>query len=92
MTQHSTAAVPVGSVIAARSTAGGAALWRYALGAVGVSGRGVLGILLVAVACVLLVTVIGEWVLLFVVAPSAVLLDRSAAPLLTAVEQRGATG
>lgn len=81
----------IGSVIAARFTAGGAALWRYALGAVGVSGRGVLGILLVAVACVLVVTVIGEWVLLFVAAPLVVLLDRSAAPLLTALEQRGAT-
>lgn len=82
----------IGSVIAARFTAGGAALWRSALGAVGVSGRGVLGILLVAVACVLLVTVIGEWVLLFVAAPLAVLLDRSSAPLLDALEQRAAEG
>lgn len=82
----------IGSVIAARFTAGGVALWRYALGAVGLSGRGVLGILLVGLACVLLVTVIGEWVLLFVAAPLAVLLDRSGAPLLTALEQRGAKG
>lgn len=82
----------IGSVIAARFTAGGGALWRCALGAVGVSGRGVLGILLVAVACLLLVTVIGEWVLLFAAAPLAALLDRSAAPLLDALERRGADG
>lgn len=79
----------IGSVIAARFTAGGGALWRYALGAVGISRRGVLGILLVAVVCVLLVAVIGEWVLLFAAAPLAVLLDRSAAPLLTALEAGG---
>lgn len=82
----------IGSVIAARFTAGGGALWRYALGAVGVSGRGVLGIVLVAVACMFLVAVIGEWVLLFVAAPLVVLLDRSATPLLTALEKRGAAG
>lgn len=82
----------IGSVIAARFTAGGGALWRYAIGAVGISGRGVLGILLFGVVCVLLVAVIGEWVLLFAAAPLAVLLDRSAAPLLTALDSGGATG
>lgn len=83
----------IGSVIAARFTASGGALWRYALGAVGFSGRGVLGIVLVAAVCVLLVAVIGEWVLLFTAAPLAVLLDRSAAPLLTALEaDRAAQG
>lgn len=76
----------IGSVVAARFTAGGGALWRYALGAVGISARGVLGIVLVAVVCALLVTVVGEWVLLFAAAPLAVLLDRSAAPLLSALE------
>lgn len=81
----------IGSVVAARFTAGGVALWRYALGAVGISVRGVLGIVLVAVVCVLLVAVIGEWVLLFAAAPLAVLLDRSAAPLLTALERNGGT-
>lgn len=79
----------IGSVVAARFTAGGAALWRCALGAAGLSVRGVLGVVLVAVVCVLLVAVIGEWVLLFAAAPLAVLLDRSAAPLLTALEAGG---
>lgn len=82
----------IGSVIAARFTAGGGALWRYALGALGFSARGVLGIVLVAAVCVLLVAVIGEWALLFAAAPLAVLLDRSAAPLLTALEKGGAEG
>lgn len=82
--------VLTGSVIAARFTAGGAALWRYALGAVGFSVRGVLGIALVAAVCVLLIAVVGEWALLFASAPLAVLLDRSSAPLLTVLENSGA--
>lgn len=77
----------LGSVIAARFTAGGVALWRYALGAVAYSGRGALGVLLVALACALMVAVIGEWVLIFVAAPVAVLLDRSAKPLVVALEE-----
>ncbi len=81
----------IGSVVAARFTAGGGALWRCALGSVGVSGRGVLGIALVALAALLQVAVIGEWVLLFAAAPLVVLLDRSAAPLLTALEKGGAS-
>src|SRR5699024_5413294 len=59
------AAAVLGRVTAARFTAGGGALWRYASGAVGISGRGVLGILLFGVVCVRLVAVMGEWVLLF---------------------------
>ncbi|MFC0672622.1 hypothetical protein [Brachybacterium hainanense] len=76
----------IGSVIASRFTVTGVPLWRAALGAAAVSMRGTVGIVLVLAAGLCLTLVSGEWVLLLAAAPLVLLLDRSARPLVLALE------